>query len=82
MSKLNDVKWEPTCCEWHGDYAEHPLNGGGVTRLKRSPAKPGVVLVCRFGPDNRARDTATDADGNTVPGYVEMTEAEAEALLA
>ena len=40
------------------------------------------MLVCRFGPDNRAQDTTTDGDGNTVPAYVEMTEAEAGALLA
>lgn len=75
---LDRVNWRPTCCEWHGDYAEHPLAAGGVARLKRSPDKPGTVLVSRFGPDNRAVDK--DADG--VPVYVELTEAQAAALLA
>ena len=75
---IENVNWTRTCCEWHGDYAEHPLIGGGVARLKRSPTAPGVVLVCRFGPDNRAQDK--DADG--VPAYVEMAEDEASALLA
>lgn len=78
---LDRVKWEMACCAWHGDYAEHPLLAGGVARLKRGPAQPGVVLVCRFGPDNKAIDTTTDDDSNTVPAYVEMTEAEADALL-
>lgn len=74
---LERVKFQPTCCGWHGEYAEHPLIGGGVARVKRSPQQAGV-LVCRFGADNRAIDK--DADG--VPAYVEMTEAEADALLA
>lgn len=76
---LDRVNWQPTCCEWHGDYAEHPLKAGGVTRLKRGPALPdGQVLVCRFGPDNRATDK--DADG--VPTYVEMSAQDVEAMLA
>lgn len=78
MSDINRVKWQRTCCEWHGHYAEHPLTIGGVARLKRSPDKPGMVLVSRFGPDNRAIDK--DADG--VPVYVELTEEQAAALLA
>lgn len=72
------VNWIRTCCEWHGEYAEHRLLAGGVTRLKRSPDKPDTVLVSRFGPDNRA----IDQDEYGVPAYVEMTEAEASALLA
>lgn len=79
---IDRIQWQQVCCAWHGDYAEHPLIGGGVARLKRGPAQPGVLLVSRFGPDNKAIDTTTDDEGNTVPGYVEMPEAEAEALLA
>lgn len=78
---IDRVKWQLVCCAWHGDYAEHPLVAGGVARLKRGPARPGVVLVCRFGPDNKAIDTTTDDEGNTVPAYVEMTDADADALL-
>ena len=76
--KLDRVNWQQTCCAWHGEYAEHSLAAGGVARLKRAPDAPGVVLVMRFGVDNRAIDV--DAAGG--PVYVEMTEAEAEALLA
>lgn len=78
---IDRIQWQQVCCAWHGDYAEHSLSGGGVARLKRGPAQPGVVLVSRFGPDNRAIDTKTDDDGNTVPAYVEMAEADALALL-
>lgn len=75
---IDRVNWVRTCCEWHGDYAEPPLAAGGLVRLKRSPLSPGVVLVCRFGADNRA----IDHDDDGVPAYVEMTEAEVSALLA
>lgn len=76
--KLAQVNWQQTCCAWHGEYAEHPLAAGGVARLKRSADKPGVVLVCRFGPDNQG----IDVDGDGVPDYVEMPDADASALLA
>lgn len=72
------INWQQTCCAWHGEYAEHKTKDGGVARLKRAPDKPDVILVCRFGPDNRA----VDADGDGVPDYVEMSEAAALALLA
>ena len=75
---MTSINWTPTCCAWHGDYAEHPTRDGGVARLKRSADKPGRLLVCRFGPDN----VAVDADGDGVPDYVEMAEADALALLA
>ena len=75
---MSAINWQQTCCAWHGEYAEHPTRDGGVARLKRSPDKPGTVLVCRFGPDN----TPVDADGDGVPDYVEMAEADALALLA
>lgn len=74
---MSAIKWQVTCCGHHGEYAEHPLKAGGVARLKRNPSVD-VWQVCRFGADNRPQDR--DADG--VPAYVEMTEAEASALLA
>ncbi len=77
MSNLDRLKWQPTCCEWSGFYAEHPLIAGGVARIKRSHQQAGV-LVCRFGADNRAIDKGADG----VPVYVKMTAAEADALLA
>lgn len=72
------INWHPTCCAWHGEYAEAATKEGGIARLKRSPDRPGVLLVCRFGPDN----VAMDADGDGVPDYVVMTEDEAGELLA
>lgn len=74
---MANIQWQPTCCAWHGEYAEHPTTDGGVARLKRQAERPGVLLVCRFGPDNKA----IDADGDGVPDYVEMAEADALALL-
>ena len=71
------INWQQTCCGHHGEYAEHPIRAGGVARLKRTPGVD-VWQVCRFGTDNKAIDK--DAEG--VPAYIEMTEAEALALLA
>ena len=65
------INWQPTCCEWHGEYAEQATKDGGVVRLKRSPDVEGI-MVMRFDAQNRR----VDAD------YVLMPEAEALALLA
>lgn len=73
---MSTIRWQPVCCDECGEYAEHPTRDGGMARLKRKPN--GNLLVCRFGPDNRA----IDADGDGVPDYVEMAEADALALLA
>lgn len=75
---MSAINWQQTCCAWHGEYAERATADGGVARLKRSPDKPGVVLVCRFDANNRG----VDVDGDGVPDYVEMAEADALALLA
>lgn len=75
---MTTINWQQTCCGWHGEYAEHATRDGGMARLKRSDDNPGRVFVCRFGADN----VAVDADGDGVPDYVEMTEADALALLA
>lgn len=58
-----------------GPLIEHPTRDGGHARLKRAPNSD-TWLVMVFGPDNKA---TTTADG--VPVYVQMTEADALALL-
>lgn len=73
---MSNIRWQPVCCDECGAYAEHPTRDGGMARLKRKP--DGNILVVRFGPDNRA----IDADGDGVPDYVEMAEADALALLS
>jgi len=70
--KLDQLNWTAVCCGGHGELAYGKTVAGGDARLKRAPGDP-VIQVCRFGIDK-------DADG--VPVYVEMTEAEAMALLA
>lgn len=75
---MTSINWQQTCCAWHGEYAEHPTKDGGTARLKRSPDKSGVVLVCRFDAQNKS----LDVDGDGVPNYVEMAECDALALLA
>lgn len=79
MGKINNITWQPTCCAWHGEYAEVSTADGGVARIKRSPDVDGY-LVMRFDSDNRAIDV--DGDGDGVPDYVAMNESEAEALLS
>lgn len=74
---MSMITWQPSCCVWHGNYAEHELVGGGNARLKTRPESPGKVFVCRFGPDNKG----IDLDGDGIPDYVEMDEADALALL-
>jgi len=75
--KIESLKWEQTCCAWHGQYAEATTPDGGMLRLKRASNVAGI-LSTRFGPNGKALDV--DADG--VPAYVERTEAEVLALLA
>lgn len=69
--KLDNVKWTPVCCAWHGDYAEAATADGGVMRLKRGPAVDGF-LVMRFDAQNQRVDE----------DYVTMTAEEVESLLA
>ena len=64
------IQWQPTCCAWHGDYAEHGTLDGGTVRLKKAPNIAGI-LVMRFDVQNHR----LDAD------YVLMPESEALALL-
>lgn len=77
MTKLENINWQPTCCAWHGEYAEVKTADGGSARLKRAPDKAGY-LVARFDANNRP----IDADGDGVPDYTAMTAEEVEALIA
>lgn len=78
MSKIDQIGWQQTCCAWHGEYAEAQTRDGGVARFKRSEDVPGIVLVCAFGADGQPAHRGDDG----APAYVEMSQAEAEALLA
>lgn len=73
---LNSLKWQQTCCAWHGEYAEARTPDGGMLRLKRASNVAGI-LSTRFGPNGKALDV--DAEG--VPAYVKRTEPEVLALL-
>lgn len=73
---LNTLNWQPTCCAWHGEYAEARTPDGGMLRLKRASNVAGI-LSTRFG----ANGKALDVDAESVPAYVERTEAEVLALL-
>lgn len=75
---MKTIHWQPTCCAWHGEYAEVPMTGGGMMRLKRDVNAPDEVLAMRFGADHKPLDV--DAEG--APVYVARTEAEVLALLA
>lgn len=74
---MSTIRWQPACCAWHGEYAEHAIKGGGVARLKRRQGDP-QWHVMAF--DGKGQPLQRDADG--APAYVEMPAAEAEALLA
>ncbi len=76
MSKIDSIQWQPTCCAWHGEYAEVKTSEGAA-RIKRAPDTDGY-LVMRFDASNRP----VDVDGDGVPDYVTMTADEVEALLA
>lgn len=65
------INWTPTCCAWHGDYAEVKTKDGGVARLKRSPDIEGI-MVMRFDEKNRRVDD----------DYVNLSESEVMALVA
>lgn len=77
MSNIKNIKWQSTCCAWHGEYAEHPTRDGGIARLKRSPDSEKIRIV-RFDSNNRP----VDVDGDGVPDYTDMTTEELEAILA
>lgn len=73
---MTAIRWQPTCCAWHGEYAEHPTKAGGVARLKRSPdLQAWQVMVF----DSSGQPASRSEDGE--PQYIEMQEAEAVALL-
>ena len=73
---IESIKWQKTCCAWHGEYAEHPANDGGVLRIKRAPDINGY-LVMHFGTDGKCH--TIDNDG--VPTYKLVSESELLALI-
>jgi hypothetical protein len=66
---IESIKWQTTCCAWHGEYAEHPAKDGGVLRLKRGPSVDGY-LVMHF--DVSGKCHTTDDEGT--PEYENFTE--------
>ena len=66
---IESIKWQKTCCAWHGEYAEHPANDGGVLRIKRAPDIDGY-LVMHF--DATGKCHTVDDDG--FPEYENFTE--------
>lgn len=75
-TKISKLDWQQTCCAWHGEYAE-AQSAGGALRIKRAPNIDGY-LVMRFDANN----LPVDVDGDGVPDYVQMTEADVEALIS
>jgi len=71
------IRWQPACCAWHGEYAEHPTVNGGVARIKRSSLSD-QWQVMLFGPDGRPAHQAEDGS----PAYVAMSPAAVQELLA
>ena len=68
---IDSIKWQRTCCAWHGEYAEHKCKDGGDLRIKRAPDLDGF-LVMQFGTDGECK--TKDADG--VPTYKTLTESQ------
>lgn len=68
---MSTINWQPTCCGWHGDYAEQATKDGGIARLKRSLNMDGIQVM-RFSVQNKR----IDAD------YILMPESEVLKLLA
>ncbi len=66
---IEDIKWQSTCCAWHGEYAEHVTDSGDTLRIKRGPEVDGY-LVMHFGKDGKCK--TVDDDG--VPEYENFTE--------
>lgn len=72
---IEQIKWQDTCCAWHGEYAEHTTASGAIIRIKRGPSVEGY-LVMAF--KNNVCQTLSD-DG--VPEYENITEEQLIALM-
>jgi hypothetical protein len=66
---IEDIKWQSTCCAWHGEYAEHLTRDGGVLRIKRSPNLNGYLLM-HFDSEGKCKTI----DDNGTPEYETVTE--------
>lgn len=65
---LENIKWQDTCCEWHGEYAEHTTPNGTILRIKRGPSVDGyLVMVFK-------NNVCQTLDGEGVPEYENVTE--------
>lgn len=73
---MSTIKWQPTCCVWHGEYAEHSTRDGGLARLKRAPDSD-KWLVMVFDAAGQPESRGNDGE----PVYVPMSEAMALLLL-
>lgn len=67
---LEQIKWLPSCCGWHGDYAEFNTKSGKTLRIKRGPSVEGYLIMIF---ENNVCKTL-DEDG--VPVYENVTELE------
>jgi len=74
--KIDQIEWHPTCCAWHGDFAE-AMTCNGPARIKRGPEVEGY-LVMQFDMHNKPVNT----DEAGLPIYVSMTESELEKILS
>lgn len=73
---IDSIKWQKTCCAWHGEYAEHPAKDGGILRIKRGPSVNGY-LVMHFDASGQCK--TVDDDG--APEYETLTEHQLISLL-
>lgn len=72
---IEQIKWQDTCCAWHGQYAEYEAPSGVVLRIKRGPGVDGyLVMVFK---DNQCK--TVDSDG--VPTYENMKESDLAELM-
>jgi hypothetical protein len=72
---IESIKWQTTCCAWHGEYAEHTTGSGKILRIKRGPSVDGY-LVMVF--QNNQCETV-DADGT--PTYENVNESKLAKLM-
>lgn len=59
---IEKINWLPSCCAWHGDYAEHTTPSGAVLRIKRGPSVEGYLVM--IFKDNQCR--TVDSEGTPI----------------
>lgn len=65
---IEQINWLPSCCAWHGDYAEHATPTGTLLRIKRGPSVDGYLIM--VFKDNQCQTL----DENGVPEYENISE--------